>query len=70
MREWLIARGFQGQDGETVPAFPGEFVQDVSERYIELFQKLTGQVFPRSAESEDPLARIESNVKAALEELR
>ncbi|MGA3214671.1 MAG: phosphoribosylaminoimidazolesuccinocarboxamide synthase [Acidimicrobiales bacterium] len=70
VREWLIARGFQGQDGETVPAFPGEFVQDVSERYIELFQKLTGQVFPRSAESEDPLARIESNVKAALEELR
>jgi phosphoribosylaminoimidazole-succinocarboxamide synthase len=70
VREWLIARGFQGQDGETVPVFPDEFVQDVSERYIELFQKLTGRAFPRSEENEDPLARIESNVKAALAELR
>ena len=69
MREWLIARGFQGLEDQAVPDFPDDFVEDVSERYIELFQKLTGQPFARSEESEDPLARIEVNVKAALNRL-
>ena len=69
VREWLIAKGFHGLDGETVPDFPGNFIQEVSERYIELFEKITGQAFPRSDENEDPLIRIESNVRAALEEL-
>jgi phosphoribosylaminoimidazole-succinocarboxamide synthase len=70
VREWLIAKGFQGLDGQTVPDFSDQFVQDVSERYMELFQQLTGQVFPRSDEGENPLLRIESNVRSALEELR
>jgi phosphoribosylaminoimidazole-succinocarboxamide synthase len=69
VREWLIARGFQGLEDQAVPDFPDDFVEDVSERYIELFQKLTGQPFARSEESEDPLARIEVNVKAALNRL-
>ncbi|MGA3353437.1 MAG: phosphoribosylaminoimidazolesuccinocarboxamide synthase [Acidimicrobiales bacterium] len=66
VREWLIAKGFQGHDGQNVPDFPDDFVQDVSERYIELFQKLTGQVFSRSGENEDPLGRIEANITQAL----
>ena len=69
VREWLIAKGFHGLDGETVPDLPGNFVQEVSERYIELFEKITGQAFPWSDENEDRLIRIESNVRAALEEL-
>jgi phosphoribosylaminoimidazole-succinocarboxamide synthase len=69
VREWLIARGFQGLDGQAVPDFPDDFVEDVSERYIELYQNLTGQSFARLDESEDPLARIEDNVKAALARL-
>ena len=70
VREWLIGKGFQGRDGQTIPNFPGEFVQDVSERYVELFEKLTGHAFSRSDESEDPLLRIEANIKAALASLQ
>ena len=69
VREWLIAKNFQGLEGQTIPEFPDEFVKDVSERYIELFQKLTGQVFVRSEEKEDPLGRIYTSVKEALKKL-
>jgi phosphoribosylaminoimidazole-succinocarboxamide synthase len=70
VREWLIAKGFQGREGQTIPDFPDEFVQDVSERYLELFEKLTGHAFSRSDESEDPLFRIEANIKVALASLQ
>ncbi len=70
VREWLIARDFQGLEGQSIPEFPEEFVQDVSERYIELFQKLTGQEFVRSDDGADPLERIEANVNDALKRLR
>jgi phosphoribosylaminoimidazole-succinocarboxamide synthase len=70
VREWLIAEGFQGRDGQTVPAFPDDFVLDVSERYVELFQQLTGQAFPRPDDSEDPLGRIEANIVEALSTLQ
>jgi phosphoribosylaminoimidazole-succinocarboxamide synthase len=70
VREWLIARGFQGLEGQSIPEFPEEFVREVSERYIELFQKLTGQAFVRSDDGADPLARIEANVNDALKRLR
>jgi phosphoribosylaminoimidazole-succinocarboxamide synthase len=69
VREWLIARDFQGLQGQTIPEFPDEFVKDVSERYLELFQKLTGQVFSRSDDEQDPLGRIDANVKEALKKL-
>jgi phosphoribosylaminoimidazole-succinocarboxamide synthase len=69
VREWLIEKNFQGLEGQAIPEFPDEFVKDVSERYIELFQKLTGQVFVRSDENEDPLGRIYANVKEALKKL-
>jgi phosphoribosylaminoimidazole-succinocarboxamide synthase len=69
VREWLIARDFQGLEGQKIPEFPDEFIEDVSERYIELYQKLTGQVFIRSDDEQDPLARIEANVRDALKSL-
>lgn len=62
VREWLIANGFQGKDGQTVPEMTEEFVQEVSERYIELFEKITGDEFKR-ADTTDIVSRIEENCK-------
>ncbi|ACU62926.1 phosphoribosylaminoimidazolesuccinocarboxamide synthase [Chitinophaga pinensis] len=45
VREWLMANGFQGKDGQQVPEMTDEFVKTVSERYIELFENITGQQF-------------------------
>lgn len=45
VREWLMANGFQGKDGQQVPEMTDEFVRTVSERYIELFENITGQQF-------------------------
>lgn len=62
VREWLIANGFQGKDGQIVPEMTEEFVQEVSERYIELFEKITGDEFKR-ADTTDIVSRIEENCK-------
>lgn len=61
VREWLIANGFQGQEGQEVPEMDDEFIQQVSERYIELYEKITGEAFQK-AESSDVLGRIEQNI--------
>ncbi len=61
VREWLMANGFQGLEGQTMPNMPDAFVNEVSERYIELYELITGQAFEK-AQSEDILARIEGNV--------
>jgi phosphoribosylaminoimidazole-succinocarboxamide synthase len=61
VREWLMAHGFQGHDGDIMPMMPDVFVETVSERYIELYELLTGKPFERK-ETEDLSARIESNV--------
>lgn len=45
VRQWLIANGFQGKEGQSVPKMPDEFVQEISERYIELYEKITGDKF-------------------------
>jgi phosphoribosylaminoimidazole-succinocarboxamide synthase len=65
VREWLIANGFQGKDGQTVPNMSDEWVAQISARYIELFEKVTGKPFVK-AESQDILARIEENIKRSL----
>lgn len=49
VREWLIVNGFQGQDGQNVPDMTKEFVNSVSERYIELFENITGNKFERGS---------------------
>ena len=61
VREWLMAGGFQGQEGQQVPEMTDEIVNGITERYIELFENITGSKF-EPAESEDMLARIENNI--------
>ncbi len=65
VREWLIANGFQGKEGQTVPEMSDEWVAQISDRYVELYEKVTGKPF-KKAETEDILARIEENVLRSL----
>ena len=59
--------GFQGREGEKVPYMSPEFVMQISERYIELYEKITGMKF-KKANAGDPLRRIEENVGRFLTE--
>ncbi|GAB3888563.1 phosphoribosylaminoimidazolesuccinocarboxamide synthase [Spirosoma agri] len=59
VREWLIANGFQGKTGQVVPAMSDEWVGQISARYIELFETVTGQQFQPADLTLDPLTRIE-----------
>ena len=61
VREWLMENGFQGKDGQKIPEMNKEFVKSVSERYIELFEKVSGTKFEKP-EIENPYERIEKNV--------
>ena len=61
VREWLMANGFQGHDGQKVPEMTDEIVNNITERYIELFEKITGDKFIK-AEGADVIKRIERNV--------
>jgi len=65
VREWLIANGFQGKEGQEMPAMPTSFVREISDRYIELFEKVTGRTFVQD-ESRNITARIEHNILTAL----
>ncbi|QKZ15119.1 phosphoribosylaminoimidazolesuccinocarboxamide synthase [Spirosoma sp. KUDC1026] len=65
VREWLIANGFQGKTGQTVPTMSDEWLNQISARYIELYETVTGKTF-QPAEDTDPLQRIESNVLKTL----
>lgn len=48
VRQWLISNGFQGKKGQVVPHMPEAFVEEVSERYIELFENITGETFEKA----------------------
>ena len=61
VREWLMDHGFQGKEGQILPSLPREFVELVSERYIELYERMTGLRFAR-AYSPDIQKRIEDNI--------
>ncbi|WP_374958295.1 phosphoribosylaminoimidazolesuccinocarboxamide synthase [Gilvibacter sp.] len=61
VRQWLIANGFQGLEGQTVPYMSDEYIESVSERYIELFEHITGTSFKR-ADISNIEQRIETNV--------
>lgn len=69
VREWLMANGFQGQEGQQVPEMTPEIVNSISERYIELYEKVTGKKFEKADESDDVLKRIEKNIADCLEQL-
>jgi len=68
VREWLMQQGFQGEKGQKVPEMPDEFVNEVSERYIELYEKITADKFVK-ADATQINDRIEKNVTTKLKEL-
>jgi phosphoribosylaminoimidazole-succinocarboxamide synthase len=61
VREWLMENGFQGQEGQEVPEMTDEFVNEISERYIELYESITGMKFEK-ADTIDVQNRIETNI--------
>lgn len=65
VREWLIEKGFQGLEGQVMPAMPDDFVAAVSSRYIELFEKISGKPFEK-ANTEEVNDRIKKNILTAL----
>lgn len=65
VRQWLIENGFQGLEGQTMPFMPDEFVQTVTDRYIELYERITGNEF-KKADTGTIEARIEKNVEEFL----
>lgn len=69
VREWLMANGFQGRPGETVPEMTEEIISSISDRYIELYENITGEKFEKSS-TEDILGRMEGNIKNMLARLR
>ena len=66
VRQWLIENGFQGKDGQSIPHMSAEFCQSVSERYIELFEHITGEKFVREDVS-NVLSRVEQNISQYLD---
>ena len=69
VRRWLIENGFQGKDGQTVPHMSAEWINEISERYIELYEKVAGEKFVKNP-LENIAARIEKNVTNALANIK
>lgn len=63
VRQWLIEHNFMNEPGQTMPEITDEYAESVSERYIELFENITGDKFDKAAEDGDIATRIENNVK-------
>ncbi|MBN2237542.1 MAG: phosphoribosylaminoimidazolesuccinocarboxamide synthase [Bacteroidales bacterium] len=61
VREWLMENGFQGREGDKLPEMTQKFVSSVSERYIELYEQITGEKFVK-VEAENVLSRVEANI--------
>ena len=68
VRQWLIENGFMGKEGQQVPEMTDEYCETVSQRYIELYEDITGKKFVPCAD-EDLAARIEKNVSEYLKTL-
>ena len=69
VREWLMANGFQGQAGQSVPEMTPEVVDSISDRYIELYENITGDRFVKAEDSQNVLQRIHDNVCKCIEQL-
>ena len=67
VRKWLMDNGFQGQEGQEVPEMTDAYCRSVSERYIELYEKIVGEKFVK-ADAADLEARIEKNIAEYLKE--
>lgn len=61
VRQWLIANGFQGKDGQTVPEMTDEIVESISERYIELYENIMGEKFVKG-----DIQNLESRIEGAI----
>ena len=68
VRQWLIENNFQGKEGQVVPEMTDAFVNQVSERYIELYENIIGEKFNRS-DITNVQGRIEQNIRKALEKM-
>ena len=66
VRQWLIEHDFMNEPGQTMPEMTDEYAESVSERYIELYEHITGEKFDKAADSDDIAARIEKNVSEYL----
>ena len=66
VRQWLIEHNFMNEPGQTIPEITDEYAESVSDRYIELYEHITGERFEKAADSEDLADRIEQNVSAYL----
>jgi phosphoribosylaminoimidazole-succinocarboxamide synthase len=69
VREWLMANGFQGKAGQKVPEMTPEVVEDISNRYIELYERITGETFQKAEITGDIYTRIETNTENMLARL-
>ena len=70
VRQWLIEYNFMNEPGQTMPEITDEYADSVSERYIELYEHITGERFVKAQESDDIAKRIEGNVKTYLATLK
>lgn len=61
VRQWLISKGFQGKDGQQIPEMNDEKIEEISNRYIELYEQITGEPFVKGT-TNNILKRIEKNV--------
>ncbi len=68
VRQWLIERNFQGKEGQVVPEMPDAFVKEVSDRYIELYEHITGERFVKG-DASNVMSRIENNINGFLKNL-
>ena len=69
MREWLMENNFSGQEGEKVPEMTDAIVTSISDRYIELYEHITGEKFIKAVYDDAVYERIECNVKNMLARL-
>lgn len=65
VREWLMEKGYQGERGQQIPEMDDSVVEQIKTRYVELYEKLTGERFPYS-NRENPEKRIENNIRSSL----
>ena len=70
VRQWLISNGFMGKPGQTVPEMTQEYCMEVSQRYIELYEHITGMTFHPGSDAEPLQERIFNNVAACLASLK
>ncbi len=68
VRKWLIENDFQGKEGQVVPEMTPEIIESISERYIELYEQITGDKFMKN-EAEDIYSRIQSNIHECLKSI-